>query len=143
MKRREVLQKIILGSGTVFIIPPALMGTTSCTKEETADNTNNNPPQDLTIDLNDSKYADLNNAGGFVIEGNIIIANVGNDTFIALSKTCTHAGCTVSYSASNNNFPCPCHGSVFSTSGSVVNGPASSPLKAYNVTKSDNILTVS
>ena len=142
MKRRDALQKVILGTGTVFLIPPVLLSTTSCAKEETDDNNGNTPPQDLTIDLNDAKYADLNSDGGFVIEGNIIIANVGNDNFVALSKTCTHAGCTVSYSASNNNFPCPCHGSVFSTSGSVVNGPASSPLKAYTITKSGNILTI-
>lgn len=148
MKRRKALQKIVFGTGAAFIIPPVLMSTSSCSKketadkEETADNGNNNQSQDLKIDLNDTKYADLNSAGGFVIEGNIIIANVGNDTFVALSKACTYDSCTVSYSLSNNNFPCWCCGSVFSTNGSVVNGPASSPLKAYIVTKSDNILTI-
>lgn len=53
----------------------------------------------------------------------------------ALLMECTHKGCTVK--ADVNELKCPCHGSKFSTSGAVTEGPADKPLKEYKVT-SDN-----
>ncbi len=41
-----------------------------------------------------------------------------------LSAKCTHMGCTVKWNAAERTFDCPCHGSRYSTSGTVVNGPA-------------------
>ena len=70
-----------------------------------------------------------------------IIVNTG-DGFVALSSVCTHLGCQVTYNQSSGNLPCPCHGSVFSITGSVLNGPASSPLEQYNVTQEGDILTI-
>jgi thiosulfate dehydrogenase [quinone] large subunit len=52
-----------------------------------------------------------------------------NGQFRAFSAVCTHAGCTVNYSASSQEFVCPCHGAQFDgTNGAVVRGPARSPL---------------
>ena len=46
---------------------------------------------------------------------------------------CTHQGCIVG-SISNGAIHCPCHGSAFSIKdGSVVNGPAASPLAAIPI----------
>ncbi|MBS0011602.1 MAG: Rieske (2Fe-2S) protein, partial [Bacteroidales bacterium] len=97
---------------------------------------------DLTIDLTQSANSALNDDGGYVIKGTIIVINDGG-TFIALSSVCTHSGCTISYSAANGNLPCGCHGSIFSTTGSVLQGPASSALKRYTVTRDGDILTIS
>jgi cytochrome b6-f complex iron-sulfur subunit len=145
MTRRDLIQKIAIGGTTILITPMIL---SACTKEA-ANSTANNPSPgggitpsgNLTIDLSIPAYAALNNIGGSVVVQSIIIANSGGN-FIALSSVCTHQGCTVGYSASADNFPCPCHGSLFSASGSVVNGPAISPLKSYTVTRNGNILTI-
>ncbi len=53
--------------------------------------------------------------------------------FFALSMVCTHLGCTIKKTESG--YDCPCHGSRFDLQGSVVNGPAASPLAAVAVTQ--------
>jgi cytochrome b6-f complex iron-sulfur subunit len=139
MKRRDALQRIILASGTVLVIPAALL---SCSEEEDVDPGGNNGNNDLQINMDESDYSALKNEGGFVVTSGIIIANSDGDNYLAVSSICTHNACTVGYSAQNNNFPCPCHGSVFNANGSVVNGPATQPLKKYTVTREGNVLTI-
>lgn len=45
-----------------------------------------------------------------------------------LNAVCTHLGCVVPWSAANNKFMCPCHGSQYAPNGAVVRGPAPLPL---------------
>ncbi|MCU0485750.1 MAG: ubiquinol-cytochrome c reductase iron-sulfur subunit [Anaerolineales bacterium] len=52
--------------------------------------------------------------------------------FKALSLTCTHLGCTLEHT-SNTRLTCPCHGSQFDISGSVVQGPAAQMLAFLRV----------
>ena len=42
---------------------------------------------------------------------------------VALSTTCSHLGCGVSWNAARNAFLCPCHGGVYGPEGAVVAGP--------------------
>jgi Rieske Fe-S protein len=67
--------------------------------------------------------------GGKIIDGkNIVITQPQSGSFKAFTAICTHQGCIVS-SVSNGTINCPCHGSKFSIKdGSVINGPAPSPL---------------
>lgn len=144
MTRRDLIQKVVVG-GAVILVTPAIL--TNCSKISTPTPTPNPGPgggsgNKITIDLTNAAFTALNTAGGSVVTQGIIIANTGSGNFVALSSTCTHLGCTVGYSSVSNNFPCPCHGSVFSSSGSVVNGPASSPLTSFGVSKSGNTLTI-
>jgi cytochrome b6-f complex iron-sulfur subunit len=46
----------------------------------------------------------------------------------ALNAICTHLGCVVPWSAADNKFMCPCHGSQYDSDGAVVRGPAPLPL---------------
>jgi cytochrome b6-f complex iron-sulfur subunit len=141
MTRRDLIQKVLIGGTSLLVVPSVL---NSCTKDPNTDNNGDGGTggNTLTVDLTNPNYAALNSIGGSVVVQNIIIANTSAG-YIALDSVCTHQGCTIAYSSTSNNFPCPCHGSVFSTTGSVVNGPANVALKSYQVSKSGNILTIS
>lgn len=51
----------------------------------------------------------------------------------AVSITCTHLGCTLRWNGAETSWDCPCHGSRFSTEGTVLNGPAVKPLEQIEV----------
>ena len=53
----------------------------------------------------------------------------------AVSRKCTHLGCTLNYSETEGILICPCHQSHFSQEGLVISGPAQKPLKIYEVEK--------
>lgn len=140
MERKEFIKKVILRGSAATVIPTLVLQ--SCEKKDDDDNPMNG--DGIIIDLDDSTYSELKNDGGSVelSSEEIIVINTGNNNFVALSTVCTHQGCTVGYNAALNELPCPCHGSVFSTDGSVLNGPASSPLTKYTTSLNGNILTV-
>lgn len=142
MNRREVIHKFLLG-GTVLVLVPSVLK--SCSKGITNSGTNqgNNPPTGTSIDLDLSLAENiaLKTTGNSKIVQNILIINTGTK-IVALSAICTHQGCTVGYYSGAGDIECPCHGSVFSTTGSVIKGPAFSPLHSYPVSQTGNILTI-
>jgi cytochrome b6-f complex iron-sulfur subunit len=74
--------------------------------------------------------------------GLFLVARTGQETFSALTSTCTHQACTIT-GFDSTNFVCPCHGSRFSPSGRVLNGPANAPLRTFSTQFSNNVLTIS
>ncbi|NUP52885.1 MAG: Rieske (2Fe-2S) protein [Catenulispora sp.] len=75
--------------------------------------------------------------GGYVDADKLVVVTQPQaGTFKAFSAVCTHQGCTVK-DVADNKIHCPCHGSVFSAQdGSVLAGPASTPLSSMTATVS-------
>ena len=72
--------------------------------------------------------------------GSFLATRTAQTTFSVLTATCTHEGCTVT-GFSGTTFVCPCHGSRYSTSGGVVNGPATRALQTFNSQFANGLLT--
>lgn len=129
MDRKQFLKSLGLGAAALVVVNEIQ----SCKK----DGTN----VDFSVDMSTPQFSALLTVGGSAVSNQIIIANTSSG-YVAVSDVCTHAGCGVNFSSSANQFQCPCHGARFSTSGAVLNGPATSALKKYTVTQSGNTLHI-
>jgi menaquinol-cytochrome c reductase iron-sulfur subunit len=64
-----------------------------------------------------------------VVERQVVfLVKTGASDVTALSSTCTHLGCRVSWNADEQALKCPCHGGVFDRTGAVKAGPPPQPL---------------
>jgi Rieske Fe-S protein len=72
--------------------------------------------------------------GGLVLAGRgIVLTRDDAGVVRAFSAICTHQGCTVN-EVDRGEIACPCHGSRFdATTGDVVQGPATTGLRAVSV----------
>lgn len=139
MNRRDLVRNIALGGAVLFVVPNVL---SSCSKDDTGEPGPINPPgTKITIDLSTATYSALNTAGGSATVQGVVVANIGG-TYVALSNVCTHEGSSVGYDSAAGNFKCPNHNSVYSSSGSVISGPAPSALKSYPVSVTGTIMTI-
>jgi cytochrome b6-f complex iron-sulfur subunit len=57
--------------------------------------------------------------------------------FYALRSVCTHLGCVPAWSAGQQKFKCPCHGSGFHRDGVNFEGPAPRPLERLAISLDD------
>ena len=65
------------------------------------------------------------------------------DGLLAAFRRCTHLGCTYRFEASEDQFHCPCHSSVFDKrTGVVLGGPATRPLDLFPIEIVDGVVSV-
>jgi Rieske Fe-S protein len=74
--------------------------------------------------------------------GQFYLACLEDGGFLAISRKCTHLGCTVPWVEEDHRFACPCHGSTFDITGSVVQSPAPRALDLFPVTIENNVVRV-
>lgn len=68
------------------------------------------------------------------LKGQVLVIHVTRNRYAAVSNRCTHRGAEVEYQAKKNALVCVNYGhSRFRLTGQVIRGPASKPLKTYNV----------
>ena len=142
MKRNEFLSAVGVSAATLVFAPFL----TSCSKGSgaaadpgTGGNANS---VDFTLDLTAAANAPLVTNGGSLVNNGVIIAKTSGGSYIAVASACTHQGYTIIFDSANNRFHCNNHGSNYSTSGSVLLGPATTALKVYNVSLSGNNLRI-
>jgi len=65
--------------------------------------------------------------------------------FLALSSTCPHLGCQVSWEPNHNRFFCPCHNGIFNADGIATDGPpgdAGQKLPQYRLQIEEGLLYI-
>ena len=81
-----------------------------------------------------AQVSDIPVGGGVILDDPAVVITQPTEGDIkAFTAVCTHQGCLVS-EVVDNEIVCPCHGSRFSaTDGSVIQGPAQTPLEPAGV----------
>jgi len=74
--------------------------------------------------------------------GQFYLVRLEDGGFLALSRKCTHLGCTVNWRADEQQFVCPCHASVFDATGGVLTAPAPRPLDTYEISIENRTIMV-
>lgn len=75
-------------------------------------------------------------------KGQFYLVRLRDGGFLALSRKCTHLGCTVPWIEADRRFTCPCHASAFDEAGEVLGGPAPRPMDLYRIVIEDGVIKV-
>lgn len=118
--------------GTGAVLACTGCGLVGCSSEDEPSPRGNTGPIDFTLDLTIAPNTVLTNVGGSLTTNGIIIARLSTTEVVALNQACTHQGTTIQFRPSSGDFRCPNHGSEFSATGAVTQGPAARPLRRYN-----------
>jgi len=76
------------------------------------------------------------------IRGKFYLCRLEDGGFLAVSRKCTHLGCTIPWSDKEKKFICPCHASAFDIKGEVISPPAPRALDVYHIYIENNIVKV-
>jgi cytochrome b6-f complex iron-sulfur subunit len=74
--------------------------------------------------------------------GRFYLSRLDDGGFLALSRKCTHLGCTVPWMGEVDRFVCPCHASSFDIRGEVLSPPAPRALDLHPVRIENGVVKV-
>tara|TARA_B100000900_G_scaffold284052_1_gene243369 strand:- start:3697 stop:4146 length:450 start_codon:yes stop_codon:yes gene_type:complete len=99
--------------------------------------TQSNSPSELEINLDDDRFKDLKQIGGWVnfTSENILLVRISDDEIRVFDNACPHQGARNRWSFDGSNFTCSNHGNSYAAS-------CSGSLKCYEATLDGNILTI-
>lgn len=139
ISRHQFLRNLGLGGAALVAVYCSGTALTSCTNEGSIAPI---PSGGLTLDLTAPANAALKNSGGYVVQNNIVVANVGSGKYVAVTHICSHEQ-KKEVIFQNNEFYCTAHGARFDTTGKGLNGNGSKGLTVYTATLAGDILTIS
>ncbi len=129
-------RQVLLTSGTVVAAAAVTAACGSSSDSGSGSGSGSSAP--ATVDTGDMTVG----GGAILVDQKVVVTQPQEGVFKAFSAVCTHQGCVVSAIA-DGKINCACHGSVFSAEdGSVVQGPAKSPLAELTATVSGTTVTV-
>lgn len=76
------------------------------------------------------------------VRGRFYLSRLEDGGFLAISRKCTHLGCTVPWDDDAKLFICPCHASAFDIAGNVISPPAPRPLDIHPITIENGVIAV-
>ena len=155
MDSRRSLLKIGIVSAVAFVITActkAVSSSSAPTSEPVVEDTQTpstpeqNPSQGDSVVI--TQVSALVAGEGFNFKANdgtdAILFKTKDEKVYALSRICTHEGCSVNFDLAQNKLICPCHGATYETvEGNVISGPTQRNLKKINIKiDGDNIMEV-
>ena len=135
--RRNILKVGILGLFSVVITACTKAMNGSATPVEVDSATNTSADSVTGSSIKGAAIAQLSNlkvGEGFNFTANdgtgAILFKTKDEKVYALSRICTHQGCSVDFDLAQNKLICPCHGATYETvDGNVISGPTMKNLK--------------
>jgi cytochrome b6-f complex iron-sulfur subunit len=136
--RRSFLNKLWIGLGILALVELAgvilVYLRTLKTRAESGET-------DTIIEAGHIDRFPLDSVTAFV-RGKFYLCRLEDGGFLAVSRKCTHLGCTVPWVDKEKKFSCPCHASAFDIRGEVISPPAPRALDIYRLTVENNIVKV-
>jgi len=150
--RRNVLKIMVVGAIS-FVVAACTRSTNVATSETTptesssvaddnqaTENTDSQTSTSETVittinDLAVGQSLEFTSSAGI----SAILFRSSEDKVYALSRICTHEGCSVDFDMNQNRLICPCHGANYeATDGSVISGPTTQALAKIKVAIKDD-----
>lgn len=96
---------------------------------------------DTIVEAGQVEQFPLNSVTAFVRD-RFYLCRLKDGGFLAVSRKCTHLGCTVPWRDKEKRFSCPCHASAFDIRGEVISPPAPRALDIYPIQIENNVVKV-
>ena len=136
--RRSFLNKLWIGLGILALFEFALLVIAYLRPNKTGVKSGDS---ETIIEAGPVAKFPLDSVTAF-IRGKFYLCRLEDGGFLAVSRKCTHLGCTVPWLDKEKRFACPCHASAFDIRGEVINPPAPRPLDLYRLFIENNIVKV-